>query len=265
MELKDKIIRRKVQELKYYPDNPRKHSIKQIEDLSKQIDLVGFNQPIIIDENNQVLVGNGRLEAADKLSMDEISCIVYTNEDIKKIAKLKNTTPENIKKQMIIADNKLNDNSGWDDDTLGDWLNELTEANLDTYFDPNEMTEIWDDEKLSDSDYTKKIEVPTYEPSDTKPTENQLYDNTKTKELIKLINNLNIDDKQKEFLISAASRLIVFNYDKIADYYAHSDKEVQDIMEKMALILIDYDKAISNGFVRMTKEIAKVLEEEDGE
>ena len=48
---------------------------------------------------------------------------------------------------------------------------------------------------------------------------------------------------------------MVFNYSKIADYYAHSNKEMQQIMEQLALVIIDFNKAIEYGFVKLQKDI----------
>ena len=129
--VKSEIEHVSINELKFFPDNPRVHTPAQIEKLAQQIKDVGFNQPIIIDEDNQVMVGNGRLEAAQSLDMQTLPCIRY-----------KDLSPQQ-KKQLIVADNKLNDLSEWDYELLGDWFNDLNEANLDSYFTNKEMTDIW--------------------------------------------------------------------------------------------------------------------------
>ena len=69
-----------------------------------------------------------------------------------------------------------------------------------------------------------------------------------------------ISEQEKRFLIEAAHRFVVFNYSRIADYYAHSSKEMQAIMEKLALVIVDFDKAIEYGFVKLKKEIRKEYE-----
>ena len=53
-----------------------------------------------------------------------------------------------------------------------------------------------------------------------------------------------LPEKEKQFLMAAASRHIVFHYSKIANFYAHSSKECQELMEKSALVIIDFNKAI---------------------
>ena len=69
--------------------------------------------------------------------------------------------------------------------------------------------------------------------------------------------DITLDETEKKFLIKSAQRHIVFDYSKIADYYANSNKEVQDLMERSALIIIDFDKAIESGYVKLTNDIAK--------
>ena len=74
-----------------------------------------------------------------------------------------------------------------------------------------------------------------------------------------------IEEAEKEFLIEAAKRHSVFNYEKIADYYAHSNPEMQQLMEKSALIIIDFEKAIQLGYVKLCEEIKSQYLEEYGE
>lgn len=103
--------------------------------------------------------------------------------------------------------------------------------------------------------YSTKIETPIYEPKNKKPEIIELVDLTKSKELIKEIINSDIPNDEKNFLIEAAKRHSVFNYEKAADYYAHSPKKVQDLMEKSALVIIDFGKAIEYGYVKLCDEI----------
>lgn len=108
-----------------------------------------------------------------------------------------------------------------------------------------------------DNKYTSKIKAPIYEPKNAKPHILELYDNTKTTRLITEINNSNIDNDEKKFLIEAARRHTIFNYSKIADFYAHSSKEVQQLMEHSALVIIDFEKAIQYGYVRLSDEMTQ--------
>jgi hypothetical protein len=113
--------------------------------------------------------------------------------------------------------------------------------------------------------YSTKIESPIYEPKNQKPHLVELVDKSKTHRLIREIDQSNLSIDEKKFLIDAARRHNVFNYEKIADYYAHSSKEMQNLMEKSALVIIDFEKAIQLGYVKLCDEIRTQYLEEYGE
>lgn len=112
--------------------------------------------------------------------------------------------------------------------------------------------------------YTSKIKAPIYEPKNKKPHILELVDTFKTSKLIHEINQSSVSEEEKRFLIEAAKRHNVFHYRKIADYYAHSGPEMQRLMEKSALVIIDFEDAIKNGYVKFSKEIADIYVEEHG-
>lgn len=109
--------------------------------------------------------------------------------------------------------------------------------------------------------YSGKIDAPIYKPSMEKPPSVfDLYNKEKTNEVIeKIKKNYNIDLDTKAFLVEAAHRFTSFRYDLIAEFYAHSNKEVQELMESLALIIIDFDKAVEGGFVTLSEELNEIL------
>jgi hypothetical protein len=110
--------------------------------------------------------------------------------------------------------------------------------------------------------YSSKIEAPIYEPKNQKPHLMELIDNSKSKRLIREIEASRLPIDEKRFLVEAAKRHTVFNYEKIADYYANSSAEMQNLMEKSGLVIIDFEKAIQYGYVRLCEEIHKQYLEE---
>lgn len=112
-----------------------------------------------------------------------------------------------------------------------------------------------------DNRYTKKIEVPQYAPSEEKPRIESLIDYTKYSKLLANINKSGVSEEEKKFLRYAAARHIVFRYSLIADYYAHASAEMQDLMEQSALVILDIDDAIANGYVKLSKDIRAILEQ----
>ena len=79
------------------------------------------------------------------------------------------------------------------------------------------------------------------------------------------IDNSNLPIEEKTFLVEAARRHTVFNYEKIADYYAHASKEMQDFMERSALVIIDFNKAYELGYVKLAHEVANQYLDNYGE
>lgn len=113
-----------------------------------------------------------------------------------------------------------------------------------------------------DKKYSRAIKVPQYQPKEEKPKVGELYSSEKYSKLVAKIKKSGVSDEEKQFLLLAASRHIVFNYSKIADYYAHSDAEMQKLMEESALVIIDMDDAIANGYVALTEKMKQLIDEE---
>ena len=99
-----------------YENNARTHSPDQLEMIGNSIREFGFINPVIIDENNMILVGHGRVMAAKQIGIKQVPFRRVTN------------LTEDQKKAYIIADNKLSDLGGWDDELL---LAELESIELD--------------------------------------------------------------------------------------------------------------------------------------
>ena len=112
--------------------------------------------------------------------------------------------------------------------------------------------------------YTTKVDIPQYQITGEMPDVTELVNQHKYFQLKRdIINNDKINELQKQFLLLAATRHLQFNYSKIAEYYAHQDKEMQQLMEDSALVIIDYDDAIRNGYVQLAKEIEEMSVEDE--
>jgi len=132
-----------------YSNNPKEHPEGQIDEIASSIKNYGFVQPVVVDSENEVIIGHGRLKAAKKLGLDEIP--VIRHDDI----------TESEAKALRLADNKIAE-SEWEDEKLAVELEQLTEA--DDYedlihgFDEDEMSEYLD--SLTDE---KDLEEPEAE------------------------------------------------------------------------------------------------------
>lgn len=103
----------KIADLKPYPKNARTHSPKQIRQIAKSIKEFGFTNPVLIDKDNGILAGHGRVEAAKLAGLTEVPAVV-----------IRHLTPAQ-KKAYILADNRLAELSGWDKNILKVELEEL--------------------------------------------------------------------------------------------------------------------------------------------
>lgn len=118
-----KIEHIEISKLINYEHNAKLHPKKQIEQIAKSINEFGFLTPVLIDDNNIIIAGHGRVQAAKKLNIIEIPCV--------KISHL----TEMQKKAFIIADNKLNMNTGFDQDILQREINSILNDEFLNNFD----------------------------------------------------------------------------------------------------------------------------------
>lgn len=121
------------------------------------------------------------------------------------------------------------------------------------------------EQKKVDELYTRKTQRPQYTPSNEKPPITALVDYEKYSKLMYNINNSNVSEEEKKFLRFGAARHLAFNYSLIADYYAHAEPEMQKLMEESALVIVDVDNAIANGFIKLTKELTDIIHGDEDE
>lgn len=253
MKIVDKIEQWSIDKLLPYARNSRTHSEEQIAQIAGSIKAFGFTNPILVGADGVIVAGHGRLSAARKLGLDKVPVIVLDH------------LSETERRALVIADNKLALNAGWNMDMLSLEIQELKESdfNIDLLgFDEEELDELLDNELESDNPYTNKIEAPSYEPSNEKPDVKDLYDDAKAFEIIEAIKKANIPQAEKDFLMLTAGRHVILNFQKIADYYAHSEKPVQELMELSALVIVDFDSAIKNGWVNLSKRLEEMYDED---
>jgi hypothetical protein len=232
-----------------YSKNPRKND-KAVDRVAQSIQEFGFNQPIVVDKDNIIVVGHTRWKASKKLGLTEVP-VLFMPDGI---------SPSKVKAYRI-ADNKLNELAEWDDELLVEELkelaNELEDINI-TGFSEDVLGKM---SLQTDEQYTKKIDTPIYTPKGDKPKLKDLCDSTHTNTLLDKIKQSNLSEDIKQFLTLAAHRHTAFNYSLIAEYYAHADSELQQLMEDSALVIIDFNRAIELGYVKLSDDIAEVFQE----
>lgn len=230
--------------------NPRKndHAVAAIMD---SIERFGFASPIVARrEDRMVIAGHTRLKAALKLGLKTVPVRLI---DISRAEA----------EALALADNRTAEIADWDDEALADVLSSLKGDGIDLDglgWSSTDLSALLGTLEPTDPDYSQKIASPIYTPKGDKPELAELCDEAKTTALEEKIAAADVPDEIKRFLRRAAQRHNVFDYEQVAEYYAHAPAEVQDLMEQSALVIIDYDKAIEHGFVRLTKALAEARE-----
>ena len=239
----------KVDEIIPYADNAKLHPERQIEQIRSSILEFGFNDPIAIDENNVVIEGNGRLMAIKDLGFKEVDCI-----------RIEGLTDEQ-KRAYILVHNQLTMNTGFDIDILNKELERIKGIDMQQFDFEINIDFDTDIDTGEGTQYSQKVEIPQYEPTGECPNIWELVDTAKADSFLEEINEANVEPEEKDFLIKATRRLYEFNYKKIAEYYAQASPEMQELMEHLALVIIDFDNAIAYGYA----QLSAALEEMRGE
>lgn len=236
--------------LRPYANNPRTHSREQVETIARSIVEFGWTNPILIDGDLTVIAGHGRLLAAQKLGVRTVPCV-----------RLAHLTPAQVR-AYVIADNQIALDAGWDDTTLRSELAALRTDGFDlslTGFSESELADLLREADAANGEmYTRRIDAPVYTPKGEKPEVTALVDRSKVDRLVAEIEASGVPDAEKRFLVQAAQRHAVFDYHLIAEFYCHASRETQELMERSALVIIDFGKAIENGYVEMSEKMAEL-------
>lgn len=114
-----------------------------------------------------------------------------------------------------------------------------------------------------DKTYTGKKKIIQYDDVGfEQPDIKTLYNMYKYLEFVQKIKYSNVSEEEKKFLLISATRHIVFDFGRIAKYYAHATPEMQRLMEEQALVIIDYEDAVENGYTQLADKFDKMSEED---
>jgi len=154
------IIYRKIPELKPYQRNARTHSRKQVKQIAAAITEFGFTNPVLIDENDQIIAGHGRVQAAKLLGLAEVPTV--------QIGHLSATQ----KRAYILADNRLAEKAGWDKEILAVELQGLLADGFEvvlTGFETPDIDVILDAAANTKTDRHGDDNIPAAGPAVTQP------------------------------------------------------------------------------------------------
>ena len=240
---------------KPYAKNPRRNDAA-VEKVAASIREFGWAQPIVVDGDGVIIIGHTRLKAAKKLGLKTVPVLVRADLSPAQVAALR------------LADNKTAELAEWDEPLLAAELDALVGAvDMEQFGFDLSAPELTEGEPEAEDDfYTKKVDTVHYEPKmETPPPVADLFDGTKTAELVAEIKQANVPQEVRAFLIEAAHRHTRFRYDRIAEFYAHATPEVQRLFESSALVIVDFNDAIKRGCVRLKEEFTAGMEREGAE
>jgi len=160
--VKLKIEYRKIDDLQPYAGNARTHTDKQIAQVAASISKFGFTNPVLIDDNLNIIAGHGRVAAAQLLGLTEVPTVELTH------------LSDAERRAYVIADNRLAELAGWDHEILAIELQALSDMDLDfdleiTGFETAEIDLLLDDDDVSDHDPADVVPEPVPGPAITRP------------------------------------------------------------------------------------------------
>ena len=142
-----------------YANNSRVHSDEQVNQIAASIKEFGFLNPIIVDGDNGIIAGHGRVMAANRLGIKELPCVDASH------------LSEAQKKAYVIADNKLALNSEWDDEILRIEFDALKELDFDLELTGFSLDEI----DGLDFDAGDEVEMPALKDGDKEPFQQKTF------------------------------------------------------------------------------------------
>lgn len=241
------------------PANWRTHPKFQQDALANILDKVGWVQQVIVNKRTGHLIdGHLRTSLAVQRKESEIP-VTYVDLDeaeealilatLDPLAALAETDTEQLQALLAKIDTVEEQSS-----EIQQLLTKLVED--DPVILPEPVVE-------TKNVYTTKVHSPVYTPTGECPEVYELTNTERYRTLLEDINKADIPEEVRVFLRLAATRHIVFDYRNIAEFYAHADKHIQKLMEDSALVIIDFNRAIELGYVKLSSWIEQLIAENE--
>jgi hypothetical protein len=248
--------------------NPRTIAPENRARLLEGIKEFGFVEPIVVRrEDRMVIGGHQRLDLAVQEEMDSIPVVFLDGIDDMRA------------KALNVLLNNPNAQGRFDNEALAALMAELDAVELARFtgFPDSDIASLLagdfsmpvvDDgigsvnggtpsEAALGGNYSREMRSPVYTPKEARPPAlAQLFDRSRTDALLDAIERADgLPDDVADFLRNAAERHTVFRFDRIAEYYAHAPPKLQALMEDSALVIIDFNRAVELGYVKLTERM----------
>jgi hypothetical protein len=256
MEIRDRIkeLRRvRASELIPNPKNWRTHPVSQQEAVTGILSEIGYADALIARETpDGLMLIDGHLRA-ELTPASEVPVLVLDINEAEADLLLMTLDPlaamagRNEERLAALLESVA---------SADDAVNALLES-IPTEYEPLTFVE-----PEPENPYVQVVDTPIYEPTGDQPDVDKLADRSTADGLIGEIRKAGLPVEIEKFLLDAAERHVAFNYQRIANYYAHAPTDVQELMEQSALVIIDYDQAIENGFIHLKEDLDASFKDE---
>ena len=244
--------------------NANKHTERGMSALEKSIQKHGWMGAVTTAADLEAFGGSARIEVAASQGMLD-DPIIVESDGKRPVVVVRTDIPtadDPRARALAVAENRVAElNLDYDLAILKDDFDLLdglfTQPELDAL-----LNELIGGADTPENQYSRNIKSPLYTPHGPKPQVSELCDDTKMLALMRTVSQAELPEDERSFLLLAAARHCVFRYDRIAEYYAHSEAAVQRLMEESALVIIDFQRAIELGFVRLVERIAGLYAED---
>lgn len=226
-EVKVETIEMNLADIAEYKSNPRTISKKDFAILKKSLkefpSMLEVRE-IVVDENGVILGGNQRFKGLQALGKSKV-----------KVKRVTGWTDEE-KREFVIKDNIAN--GAWDTEKLA---NNWDKKKLEEWGLPLKIAGNEDYKELLD------VSIPYYTPAEKAPEAKELADLSEVDELNDMITKLKPEKELEPILRARAAFFADFDFQKIADYYAKADKETQELMKRLGLVIVIPKEAYEMG------------------
>lgn len=251
----------KIDELKFDDKNFNKHTEYGMSLLEKSLRENGAGRSILIDKDNNIIAGNGIVEAAGSVGLEKIKIVETNGDEIVAVKRTDITLDSEQGRQMALADNAtaLADIE-WDDDVvrvetekwginIGDWgVNLRWETDIDDIVDNASLGTVAD--YSDDVDYNLK-----------KLFREKINSSIEAK-LDSAIKNGKIRKEIAEILKVRAMQCSIFNFDEIMKFYRSGDAsaEEKELLERLYLVFITPKEAIEKGMLEIERTTGEIYD-----
>lgn len=248
------------------PKNANRGTPRGRDAVRKSLAKYGAGRSVLVDAAGTIIAGNKTVEAALEKGLP-IRVVETDGTELVVVQRTDLDASSKAGRELAIADNRASElGLAWDASVIVDAV-KVAGADLADLWSAKELDVVIaslakqaaHDVNGKRIHYTKKIQLPIYEPRGDKPPISKIINSKRVAELLAEIDaEPSLQDDEREFLRIAAYRHAVISFDEAANYYAHSSAPVQRLMENSALVIVDFDRAVELGYIKMSERILEL-------